>query len=206
MASIQRKTPGTDIESSEISGWAWPELDLVDPGAGGAPREQRDALKLLAVLIQHSDSKAEQQRLLCLGERPDDDAVEPCERTIMLAHDLGLTFGRANLWNRNPVASANLAEWSRASVWKGRTGCIADLTRSQTGTLDHPIITEAGRRFLADLLVQLTDAQLNDLFEVARFNRKSTATDESPDATSVAQWVNAFKDKRNDVVTRVCPA
>jgi hypothetical protein len=205
IASIQRKTPGKDIETSEISGWAWTELDLADPAAGGAPREQRDALKLLAVFIQHSDSKAEQQRLVCLGGRPGDDAVEPCAKTIMLAHDLGLTFGRANLWNRNPIASTNLAEWSRAHVWSDPTGCVANLTRSQTGTLDHPIIAEGGRKFLADLLVQLSDTQLHDLFDVARFPRKSTATDDSPDTTSIAQWVNAFKEKRNDVVNRVCP-
>ena len=205
MASIQRKTPGKDIETSETSGWAWPELDLVDPAAGGAPREQRDALKLLAVFIQHSDSKPEQQRLICVGGRPGDDEPESCAKTIMMAHDLGLTFGHANLWNRNPTASANLAEWSRTPVWSGSTGCVANLTRSQTGTLDNPIIAEAGRKFLADLLVQLTDKQLHDLFDVSRFPRKSTATDNSPDTTSAAQWVNVFKEKRNDVVNRVCP-
>jgi hypothetical protein len=69
VASIQRKAAGREMVSSEISGWEWPELDLVDPRAGGAPRAQRDALKLLAAFIQHTDSKAEQQRLLCLDPR-----------------------------------------------------------------------------------------------------------------------------------------
>src|SRR4029077_20051397 len=65
VASVERKMPGTDIDTPHIKGWAWPELDLVEPAAGGAPRAQRDALKLLATLIQHTDSKPEQQRLIC---------------------------------------------------------------------------------------------------------------------------------------------
>src|SRR5258706_195042 len=65
IASVQRKMPGTDLEIAHVTGWAWSELDLVDPAVGGAPRAQRDALKLLAALLQHTDSKPEQQRLMC---------------------------------------------------------------------------------------------------------------------------------------------
>src|SRR5258707_1178968 len=66
-ALIERKPLGHLMleENDKTAGWSWSELDLVDPGAGGAPQEQRDALRLLAAFIQHSDSKAEQQRLLC---------------------------------------------------------------------------------------------------------------------------------------------
>ncbi len=208
VASIQRKAAGREMVSSEISGWEWPELDLVDPRAGGAPRAQRDALKLLAVLIQHTDSKAEQQRLLCLDPRgkKDEHTDETCQASVMMVHDLGLTFGRANLFNRNPVGSANLAQWSSAPVWTSPTGaCVADMPRSQTGTLDHPLITEGGRTFLADLLGKLTDTQLHDLFEVSRFPRRSTLSAASPDTSTVAQWVEAFKKKRAEIVNRACP-
>jgi hypothetical protein len=162
-------------------------------------------LRLLAVLVQHTDSKPEQQRLICLGATKKDELTEPCAMTIMMAHDLGLTFGRANLWNRNGVGSTNLTEWSHAPVWTGPTGCVANLPRSQSGTLDNPIIAENGRKFLADLLVQLSDGQLSDLFEVSRFQRRSTASDEAPDTTSIADWVKTFKQKRAEVVNRVCP-
>ena len=47
------------------------------------------------------------------------------------------------------------------------------MSQSWTGTLGDPRITEGGRKFLADLLVQLTDRQLHDVFEVARVNRRS---------------------------------
>jgi hypothetical protein len=205
IASIQRKSPGKDIETGEVSGWSWSELDQVDPAAGGAPRAHRDALKLLAVFVQHTDSKPEQQRLICVGPRMHEDVIESCETTIMLAHDLGRTFGRANLFNRDSVGSANLAAWSHASVWTGSKGCVANMPRSQTGSLDNPIIADGGRKFLADLLVQLTDKQIADLFDVSRFPRRATVSDDSPDTTTVAQWVEAFKQKRNDVVNRVCP-
>jgi len=80
------------------------------------------------------------------------------------------------------------------------------MPRSQTGTLDNPLIQEDGRRFLASLLLELTDVQLHDLFEVSRFHRRSTKTDTSPDTSSVAQWVDVFKKKRAEIVGRNCMA
>jgi hypothetical protein len=207
MASIERKFGGADIETKHHVGWAWPELDLVDPAAGGAPLEQRDALKLLAVFIQHTDSKPEQQRLVCVGEKKkkSDLDVETCEQTVMLVHDLGMTFGRANYLNRASSGGVNLEAWSHAHVWKDPKRCIGNLPESATGTLDNPLITEEGRRFLAGLLVQLTDAQLHDLFAVTRFNRRSTIADEAPDTSSIDGWVAAFKEKRDEIVNRTCP-
>jgi hypothetical protein len=61
-AAIEREAEGQILETEPRSGWAWSELDLVEETAGGAPRAQRDALKLLAVFLQHTDSKPEQQR------------------------------------------------------------------------------------------------------------------------------------------------
>jgi hypothetical protein len=205
MSSIQRKLAGKDIETDDTLGWAWPELDLVDPTAGGASRAQRDALKLLAVFIQHTDSKPEQQRLVCVDKREKAPEDDPCPDAVMMVHDLGLTFGHANLFNRNRVGSANLDEWSHARLWKDPTHCIGNLPKSSTGTLDNPTISEEGRKFLADLLVQLTDVQLHDLFEAARFPRRSTISDNAPDRTTIAQWVDAFKQKRDEVVSVTCP-
>ena len=89
-AVIERKPKGREITSENGGGWAWPELDLVDEQQGGAPRAQRDALKLLAVFMQHTDSKGEQQRLVCL---PDSRAgASECARPFMMLHDAGLTM------------------------------------------------------------------------------------------------------------------
>lgn len=202
VAAIERKMPGKDIEVADGSGWAWPELDLVDPAVGGAPRAQRDALKLLAVFVQHTDSKPEQQRLICLGQH--ETNKKPCAEPFMMAHDLGQTFGQANAWNRSSVSSVNLDEWGRAAIWKDRGRCIAGMKKSFSGTLGNPKISEEGRKFLADLLVQLTDAQLHDLFTVARFPQRWESPPGSSEAQTIDQWVNAFKRKRDEVVNNTC--
>ena len=90
---------------------------------------------------------------------------------VMMVSDLGLTFGRANVFNRNGVGSANFEGWAAADIWLDPERCIGNLPRSHTGTLENPAIKEPGRKFLADLLVQLSDAQLRDLFEVSRIVR-----------------------------------
>lgn len=203
VAEIERKMPGREIETSDGSGWAWPELSLVDPAAGGAPRAHRDALTLLAVLIQHTDSKPEQQRLICLDKHAGKNG-EPCASPFMMVHDLGQTFGHANLFNRSSVSSVNLRQWARAPVWKDADDCVASLPKSLSGSLDNPRITEEGRRFLADLLVQLTDTQLRRLFEVARFTQRWDAAPDRADTATIDGWVAAFKRKRDEIVQRTC--
>jgi hypothetical protein len=201
-ASIERKLHGWAIETSPDSGWAWAELDEVDETAGGAPRAQRDALKLLAVFVQHTDSKPAQQRLLCTDAKPRGDR-RPCAHPVMMLNDLGQTFGRSNLFNRDQVGSVNLEKWSGSHVWADPRLCIGNLPPSQTGTLDNPRISEAGRKFLSGLLMQLSDAQLRALFDVARFAERKEG-DRRPG--SVAEWVEAFKNKRDEIASRTCPS
>ena len=209
VAAIERKMPGTEIESDIETGWAWRELDLVDPDEGGATRAERDALKLLAVFLQHTDSKAGQQRLLCLGPESGNgkdtkrQEAEECDETFMLVQDVGLTFGRATSSNRSPAKSTHLREWAATPIWKDPGRCVANMKKSMTGTLKDPVISEEGRKFLASLLVQLTDQQLRDLFEVARFARRPAETDRP--ATTIDQWVQAFKQKRTEIVDHSCP-
>ena len=200
-ATIERKFQAREFDP-EDPGWAWPELDLVDESAGGAPRSQRDALKLLAVFIQHSDTKPEQQRLVCLDDaRSDRDAA--CRQPVMMINDLGVTFGKANNLNRNEPGSTNLEKWSKVPIWKDEKRCVAHLSKSLTGTLEDPVISEAGRRFLADRLAQLRDAQIRDLFQVSRVAER-TAKDGEPQGAGVNAWVAAFKAKRDEIAARRC--
>jgi hypothetical protein len=200
IAAIENPYPGRDIEASSVGpGWSWPELDLIDPAEGGAPAEQRDALKLLAVLLQHTDSKPEQQRLLCPDRPKSREELAACAEPFMMIHDVGQTFGTANLLNRATIGSVNFEKWSSTPIWKDRAHCIANLGQSQTGTLTDPIISEAGRKFLADLLGQLTDQQIHDLFAVARFEAKRNG------GGPVESWVAAFKEKRTEIASVSCP-
>ena len=203
-AVVERKAPGEELEPGGQEGWAWPELYSVDERAGGAPQAHRDALTLMAVLLQHTDSKPQQQRILCLDEadEADDDG---CERPFLMVNDLGLTFGRASWTNGNTESAVNLDAWSRVPVWKGETGCVGNLPRSLTGTLHNPAISEAGRRFLASLLVQLTDRQLHDLFEVARVDLRPRSPGSGRSGfPAIQEWVDAFKEKRRQIVERRC--
>ena len=200
-AVIERKPPGYEMRESDDrkAGWAWGELDLVDESLGGASVQQRDALKLLAVFMQHTDSKPQQQRLLCAGGLTGAGA---CDQPFLFLHDVGLTFGRAQFFHSNRPTSVNLDGWSRTSIWRDRDRCIGDLSRSHNGTLANPHISEAGRSFLANLLVQLTDRQLRDLFEVAGVDRRSVSR--SP--ASLDDSIAAFNHKRTEIVTTHCPA
>jgi hypothetical protein len=202
-AVIERRMPGWEWPPEGAQGWAWNELSDVDPKSAGASRAQRDALKLLAVFMQHTDSKPEQQRILCLnGTRS--RSSRSCRPFLMIS-DVGLTFGRANRMNENAIGSVNLHAWRETPIWKDQAGCIGNLAKSMTGTLDDPPISESGRRFLANLLAQLSDRQIRDLFEVAQVRLRMRVPDDAASgAATVDEWVEAFKDKRAQIVGRKC--
>ena len=203
---MERKLPGKTLESKLDEGWKWSELELVDESAGGAPRAQRDALKLLASLVGHIDSKAVQQRLICLPGGKDKEDPGRCEHPFLMVHDLGLTFGGGGFFSRhlNRVRAVNFKNWASRSVWTDSTGCVGNVARTIEGTLHHPHIGEAGRRFLADLLGQLSDQQLHDMFAVARVDRRSRNPGTSEPPASVDEWVQAFEHKREEITSRHC--
>jgi hypothetical protein len=203
-AAIELKPQGHEMKGEYKGGWTWPELDLVDEQQGGAPKAQRDGLRLFAVFLQHTDNKAENERLLCLpGGKTDEGG---CEKPFMMMHDVGLTFGHANFINRTSTGSVNFEEWSTTPIWRDAKKCVGHMSQSITGTLGDPKISEAGRQFLADLLVQLTDQQLKDLFEVSRIDSRSRKPGSTKPAATVDEWVTAFKHKRDEIVTSHCPA
>jgi hypothetical protein len=217
-AIIERPMKGHEIETHPDQGWKFDELDLVDPAQGGAPAEQRDALRLLAVFVQHSDNKASNQRLTCLPKEPGAKAApaEPCREPMLYVHDLGSTFGRGSLVDVRDIGSANFKEWSRHPLWQDATSCRTHLGgnvnflpwtwSANHYTLKDPVITEAGRRFLADLLVQLRDEQIRDMFDVAGSDQRHWPSAEDVDRNgTLDQWVAAFKARRDELVRHTCP-
>jgi hypothetical protein len=200
-AVVERKMAGHEWPHNSNTGWSWRELAEIAPARDGAPRSQRDALTLLAVFMQHSDSKPQQQKILCLGGIDGDT----CSRPFLMISDVGLTFGAASLVNSNAASGVNLARWRDTPVWRHGPGCVGNLDKSFSGTLDKPVISEAGRRFLAVLLQQLSDAQLHDLFEAARVNLRVREPEHALSGfPSIDEWVNVFKQKRNEIVSKQC--
>ena len=202
IASIERRLSGKRIESKEDEGWKWPELDTVDEKAGGAPRAHRDALKLLMVLIQNSDTKPANQRILCPADAVKKDAAgnETCGRPLLYVQDLGYAFGEATLLD---TSKNDLQDWESQPIWKDPAPCVGNLRKSLPGTLKDPPISEAGRKFLADLLVQLSDKQITDMFAAARVDRFHRHAERN---LPISDWVRVFKKKRDEIVNARCPS
>ena len=206
-AIIEREIPGDAIEVPGYEGWAWPELETASQRAGGATRAHIDAFKLLAVFIQHSDTKPDQQEIVCTAGRVKDArGNETCGSPWLVIKDLGGTFGKATKLNNSKMS---LDDWSSVNVWKDPKQCVGDLPRSLTGTLEDPKISEAGRRFLAERLSRLTDRQLRDLFTVSNVMKREeeiAGADGKKRPVTVDDWVRVFKKKRAEIVSARCPA
>lgn len=200
-ATIERKFANTKIilKGDPESGWSWKELSKVEESEGGASRAQIDALRLLAALVQHGDNRAAQQYLVCLDSRIEDgqDTKSACSRPFLLVHDLGATFGKSTR-NIDESSKMNWKGWSSTPVWKDPRKCVAELRSASDGSFRDPRISEEGRKFLAGLLMQLSDRQIEDLFKAARADRRDPSA-------SVQDWVDTFKRKRAEIVEHECP-
>jgi hypothetical protein len=182
-AVIERPLEGEKIESADDQGWAWYELERIDPASGGSSRAEVDALRLLAVVLAHWDNKAANQRLICLpgGERPDGRCATP----LAMIQDLGATFG--------PIR-VDLPNWRSLPVWADRTTCTVSMKTLPFGGATFPDhrISEGGRLMLLGLLQQLSTGQLRDLFTASRMVAYDHLVAEG---RSAAAWARAFEDK-----------
>ena len=193
--ALEQRFPALAIETMDgVEGWAYFELDEVDPARGGAPRPHVDALRLLSVFLAHWDNKSENQRLVCLSDHW--PAGTRCPAPFLLIQDLGSTFGPRKM---------DLVDWERAAIWEDRATCTISMRRLPVGgaTFGTARISNDGRLFLSDLLEQLSDAQLIDLFTGARFDQRQGRFD--PD-TPVSEWVRVFKARRSVIAQGpACP-
>ena len=181
--ALERRMPGATIEAHEDQGWAWYELDRIDPARGGSTRDEVDALRLLAVFLAHWDNKSGNQRLVCLpgGERPDGSCATP----FAIVHDVGGTFGPAKL---------DLYNWRRHPVWADARSCRVSMKALPFAGATFPDghISEGGRRKLLALLEQLSSTQIEELFTSSRMTQYDSA---SVDSRNASLWVRTFLDK-----------
>jgi hypothetical protein len=180
---IERPLAGEEIESGDDEGWAWYELEKIDPASGGSPRAEVDALRLLAVVLAHWDNKSGNQRIICLpgGERPGGGCTTP----LAMIHDLGATFGPTRI---------DLPNWRRSPVWADRATCTVSMKTLPYAGATFPDwrISEGGRLMLLGLLEQLSTEQLTGLFTASRMVEYDHML---ADARSAAAWTQAFQDK-----------
>jgi hypothetical protein len=210
-----------EIAEYHDQGWTWQELDLVDVRFGGAPKREVDALKLLAVFIQHTDSKRQQQRIGCFpADVVRQGNMESCKKPVLMIQDLGCTFG-AGAPEITAASSMNLPAWRSRPIWNyekeaqfaqsnpGKRACFGNLTSADFAKRDglfDPQISEDGRKFLADLLNQLSDQQIYNLFQAARADKTEDVIDDHgrPRPINLDDWVAAFKEKRREITEHHC--
>ena len=199
-------------------------------------RTHFDALTLLGVFIQHGDRKPEQQRLECRGaldpragdvkDRGNKGAVfferadaTACSEPVIALQDIGATFGGAGRMSKSS-AKMNLKEWANRPVFKdvkpsssgGVPECRGNLTVSMAageGGRGDPRIGEAGRAFLQERLLHLTDAHVRALMATARVEKLSESQEWRDPKTGTSYvgsdaWVAAFKDKVRQITERRC--
>ncbi len=193
LAAIERKLPGRSVKADGIEGWTWPELDQIDPAAGGSSGDEVDALRLMAVFLNHWDGKARNQRLVCR----DAPAMEGgCAHALAYLQDVGETFGPRGV---------DLAGWRGTPVWSDPASCRVSMKALpyEGAGFGERQITEGGRRFLGDRLRQLTHAQIASLFAGARFPRYVR---QSAQGRDVEAWAAAFEDRVRQISDRPpCP-
>ncbi len=192
--SAERKRAGRAIEVDPHEGWDWRELPTVDPARGGATRAELDALRLIAIFMNHWDNKATNNRLMCEEGNGGDSALAPCEAPLLMLQDVGATFGPGKV---------KYKKWAGTPIWTDPATCVVSLESMpyQGGNFTPIQISEEGRRLLAGKLTQLSDQQVHALFEGAHFPPASG--DEKGEVTG---WVRAFQDKVRQIADRSCPA
>jgi hypothetical protein len=201
---IERQLPGRRIETRKDPGWTWEELTNIDVAAGGAPRAHLDALRLMAVFLNHWDNKSGNQRLLCLDaptppkvkKRARRDVATDCRQPLAMIQDLGATFGPVKL---------DLEGWQSTPIWTDPANCRVSMRTLpyEGSTFPDISISEDGRAFLAARLRLITPAQLHDLFEGAGLARYAHTTEA---ASNLDNWIKAFNVKVRAIVDHPgCP-
>jgi hypothetical protein len=182
-AVIEQRLPGRRIEARHDQGWAWYELDKIDPAKGGASRAEVDALRLLAVFLAHWDNKAENQRLVC---PPGGDLADgACATPLAMIQDLGSTFGPSKL---------DLHNWRNTSVWADPRACRVSMEHLpfDGATFEERPISEDGRQFLLHLIEQFSTDQIESLFRSARASEYEAIRSENRNPSA---WAAVFMEK-----------
>lgn len=187
VAVVEQKLEGRVIETFEDQGWAWYELDRIDPSQGGSTRAEVDAFRLMAIFLAHWDNKGTNQRLICPTGLDNPDGT--CREPLAIMQDVGATFGPLKI---------DLHHWRTGRIWKDRATCTVSMEHLpwHGGTFPERQISESGRQLLLGLLEQLRDDQLRALFESARVPSFDQVSGE---ARRVESWVEAFKDRVDQI-------
>jgi hypothetical protein len=193
--AVERKLEARAIETESASGWGFDELDEAQ---GERSRAERDALRLLAALLNDWDTRADNQRLVCLDEEPPEDGR--CRRPLAYLQDVGATFGRVG--GAKEERKLDLEGWRSVPVWKDEDACVVEIEAPllHGATFGEAVISERGRLYLAARLRRLTASRVRDVFEEAGL------AEHGGPSGDVGAWVRVFQEKARQITARgPCP-
>ncbi|MCA2960171.1 MAG: hypothetical protein IOD12_07955 [Silvanigrellales bacterium] len=193
-ALVEKKFSGEKIERSNDQGWSFGELNSIVP-IDPAEKVRREALVLLMGVLQHADSKAEQQRLVCPKAELTKgiDGQLGCKTPVLVVHDLGWTFGSGF---RSGVSKMQLQDWRDTPVWADAAGCVLSVHEFPGATLGNTKVSREARDFLLGLLRQLSRTQKENIFRAARVQLQDPISS-SPAETEarIRSWADALDEK-----------
>jgi hypothetical protein len=177
-----------------LEGWGFSEsMDLLPLNTEQSRQEKihRDALRLLAVFMDHDDNKPENNRMLCTGTL--DETSGLCAGEVrLIVQDLGAILGdKVSITLKKPRFTL---AWGERNLWKNPKACIGNIGISAISRdfgMMYPQISEEGRQFLVHLLNGFANGpegrkRVEGLFEAAHVVRLG----QTP-----AQWADAFMNR-----------
>ena len=208
-AVIEKKAHRTEIvEEDGKEGFSFKEFGNYE-GLSEEQTVHRDGLYIMGALLQHADSKGDNQRLYCPKdqliklepEKSDKESDYDCRQPIGMIHDLGYTFGRGHYYLLQS-SKTELEDWKKAPVFSDPEACVIKVYKDPGGTLGSRKVSPASRDFIGGLLGQMSDNQIYTLFDSARPYLKYPMGTDYEDITN--QWVDTFKTKRTEIQTAPC--
>lgn len=212
-AVIEDKHKGDDISWNKKDGWSWDELHSLfssDPVIASEQKIHRDALTLLMSILQHTDSKPDNQRLMCAKGQSYEDAQghQKCRQTFLVVHDLGWLFGSGFAADPTRILSRmNYDDWRRNPVWHDQENCVPDVKPVAFSSGLRPReISERGRQFLVERFQKLNRKHLEDIFRAARVELMDWGHPAGPTpADHARQWADVLVAKMAEVSETRCP-
>ena len=188
--AVEYRFPAPAIETDQVSGWEWRELDR-----SAAPQAEVDAFRLLAVFLAHWDNKSSNQRLVCLDPPSALRRDGVCASPLAMIQDLGASFGPPKV---------NLARWRDLPVWQDRATCMLSMRALpyEGATFEDVRVSEAGRALAASRLSAIPEAQIERIFFDARFPQFQAGTDAERD---LKEWTSAFTSRVSQIADARCP-
>jgi len=208
--ALERKFPGQEIKNEKgNTGISIQEMGLADENKGGSSPTEIGALYLMMAFLTHTDNKADNHQLLCV-----DGKDENCKAYRSIIHDSGVIMGgRFRLFDRKkgilfvPAFTSkalHFNEWNGSKIWDDKN----DLTDCKLGMKADPSmpnlnmrISESSRKMVVEMLQQISDKQLRDLFNGIKIQEFSRLNEEDRD---VEKWVQLFRKRQSTIEQKTC--